>query len=315
MVMRASRLGCGLLLLGSLILPHAKGQEAPFPRELVAWEADPSSPVFAGTGGPTWDRKIRERGWILHDGTRYHLFYTGYNEDRSPSRFLGHATSDDGVRWQRDPNNPLTTTGWVEDLCVVKAPGGYWMFAEGERDIAQRLASTDLIHWEPRGPLDLRQTSGEPISAGPRGTPFVLRHEDRWWLFYERRDEGVWLARSDDGEVWTNIQDEPVIACGPGEYDQGAVALNQVIARDGWFYAYYHANRTRPWTEWTTCVARSRDLIHWQKYAGNPILRENKSSAVLVEGPGAVSWLYTMHPAVVRHRNVAEPPPGDGGRE
>ncbi len=296
--------GCGLLVVGALILPPAMGQEAPFPREMVEWVADPVAPVFTGTGGASWDRQIRERGWILHDGTRFHLFYTGYNEDLSMNRFLGHATSDDGVRWERDPANPLTRSGWVEDMCVASAPGGgYWMFAEGEKDIAQRLWSEDLVHWTMLGPLDIRLKSGEPISEGPRGTPFVLRHEGRWWLFYERRDAGVWLASSPDGEVWTNVQDDPVIRCGPDEYDQGAVALNQVIARDGWFYGYYHANRTRPWKDWTTCVARSRDLIHWEKYEGNPILRENKSSAVLVKGPGSVSWLYTMHPAVVRHRN------------
>lgn len=308
--MRRFRWGCGLIVLAALLPALSRGQEAPFPGEMVEWVANPVAPVFAGTGGDTWDRKIRERGWILHDGTCYHLFYTGYNENLATKRFLGHATSNDGVRWERDPNNPLTHSGWVEDMCVVRAPGGgYWMFAEGEGDIAHRLWSGDLVHWAFQGPLDIRLTSGEPISAGPRGTPFVMRHDGRWWLFYERRDAGVWLATSRDGEVWTNIQDNPVIACGPEPYDQAAVALNQVIARDGWFYAYYHANATRPWGDWTTCVSRSRDLIHWEKYAGNPILRENKSSAVLVEGPGAVHWLYTMHPAVVRHRN----PSGEGG--
>lgn len=309
--MRRLCLAGWLVAFGSFALPMARGQAVPFPPELVRWEADPQTPVFTGTGGPTWDRKIRERGWILHDGTRYHLFYTGYNDDLSPNKFLGHATSDDGLSWERDANNPLTREGWVEDMCVLRVPGGgYWMFAEGEGDIAHRLSSDDLVHWTPNGALDIRLKSGEPISAGPRGTPFVLRHEDRWWLFYERRDAGVWLATSRDGEVWTNIQDEPVIACGPEKYDQSAVALNQVIARDGWFYAYYHANQTRPWSDWTTCVARSRDLVHWEKDEGNPILRQNKSSAVLVEGPGSAQWLYTMHPAVVRHRN----PVADGGQ-
>jgi hypothetical protein len=285
----------------------AIGQAVPFPRDLVEWVADPAGPVFAGAGGASWDAKIRERGWIVRVGATFHLFYTGYNDERSPGRFLGHATSADGVRWERDPANPLTRNGWVEDVCVVRVPDGFWMIAEGERDIAHRLTSPDLLRWTERGPLDIRMKDGTPIAPGPRGTPAVLRKDDRWWLLYERRDEGVWLASSADGDVWTNVRDEPVLARGPEAYDQGAVAVNQVIERDGWYYAYYHANRTRPWKDWSTCVARSKDLIHWEKYAGNPILRENKSSAVLVAGPDGESWLYTMHPAVVRHRNPARP--------
>jgi hypothetical protein len=284
----------------------ARGQASPFPRDLVEWVADPAGPVFAGTDGPTWDRKIRERGWIVREGETFHLFYTGYNDERAPGRFLGHATSPDGVRWSRDPANPLTRDGWVEDVCLARVPGGFWMIAEGEGDIAHRLTSTDLLRWTERGPLDIRRADGTPIAPGPRGTPFAFRKGDRWLLLYERRDEGVWLAASPDGEIWTNVRDEPVLARGPEAYDLGAVALNQVIERDGWYYAYYHANVTRPWKDWSTCVARSRDLIAWEKYPGNPILRENKSSAVLVEGTGGELWLYTMHPAVVRHRN---PPP------
>ena len=47
------------------------------------WKPIADNPVFAGTGRDTWDRKIRERGYILigEDGT-YHLWYTGYDRDK-----------------------------------------------------------------------------------------------------------------------------------------------------------------------------------------------------------------------------------------
>ena len=44
-------------------------------------------------------------------------------------------------------------------------------------------------------------------------------------------------------------------------------------------------------------MARSKDLIHWEKYAKNPILSNNASSAVLVETPDG-DRLYSMHPEV-----------------
>lgn len=277
-------------------------QEAPFPDSLVKWVPDPAEPLFTGGGADAWDRKIRERGWILVDNGTYHLFYTGYNDDRSPDRLLGHATSPDGLRWTRDPRNPIHTGNWVEDLCIVRQGATYHMFAEGRGDIAHRLTSTDLIHWTECGDLDIRRTNGEPISEGPRGTPTVFIEGDLWHLLYERGDRGVWLATSRDGQHWTNVRDDPVLPMGPAAYDSEAVAVNQVIKRGADYYVFYHANGHRPWRDWTTCVARSRDLIHWEKYAGNPIVEDNRSSAILVDG-GDGPHLFTMHPDVRRFSN------------
>jgi hypothetical protein len=289
-----------LVVLG--LAGRATAQQAPFPVEVVRWVADPTGPVFGGGGEDAWDRAIRERGWILVEEGTYHLFYTGYNDNRSPDRLLGHATSPDGIHWTRDPANPIHREGWVEDMCIVRHDGGYIMFAEGRDDIAHRLTSRDLVHWTERGPLDIRATDGKPISPGPRGTPVVLIEQGRWLLLYERGDLGVWLAASPDGEVWTNVQDDPVLPMGPDRYDSQAVAINQVIKRDGVYYAFYHANAERPWRDWSTCVARSRDLIHWEKYRGNPIIDHNLSSAILVDGPNG-PHLYTMHPEVRRFSN------------
>lgn len=283
-----------LLLLASLARP-AHGDE--FPRGLVEWAPIAGNPVFQGTGGDTWDRKIRERGSILIlDGT-YHLWYTGYNDDRAATKFLGHATSPDGRRWARDPANPIFHKSWVEDVCVVRHDGAYLMFAEGEGDIAHQLVSSDGLRWDDLGSLDVRDTQGVPIGPGPYGTPTAWFEDGTWHLFYERGDRGVWLATSKDRRVWTNVRDTPVLAMGPEPYDRYAVAVNQVIKRDGVYYAFYHANAHRPWKDWTTNVARSRDLIHWEKYPGNPIIAGNCSSATLVATPQG-DRLYTMHPDV-----------------
>jgi hypothetical protein len=270
-----------------------------FPKDLVRWSPEPPEAVFAGEGGDAWDKKIRERGWILREGDIYHLWYTGYNDARSKNRFLGHATSPDGVKWTRDAANPLLTTSWVEDVCVVKVDGTYWMFAEGVDDVAHILTSPDGLKWTEQGPIDIRKVDGTPISAGPRGTPAIWVEGGVWYLFYERGDQGIWLATSRDHEVWTNVSDEPILKMGPEPYDKAAVAFNQVFKRDGVYYAIYHANRERPWKDWSTCIARSHDLIHWEKYPGNPIVEKNCSSGIVVETPEGPR-LYTMHPDVRR---------------
>ena len=269
-----------------------------FPPELVRFVPYGGNPVFAGTGEDTWDRKIRERGYILREGDTWHLWYTGYNQDRGGVMHLGYATSPDGLKWTRYAGNPVYDKAWTEDMCVVKHGDTYFMFAEGLHDIAHMLTSKDRVHWEDHGSLDIRTTSGKPLSPGPYGTPTVWIEEPVWYLFYERGDRGVWLARSTDRKVWTNVRDDAVIARGPEAYDKSAVALNQVVKHQGKYYGVYHANADPKWKgPWTTCVAMSTDLVRWKKYPKNPIIRTNDSSGVFVSD-GQKLRLYTMHPAV-----------------
>ena len=300
--MRPCRLARIFALLASIAAMPAGAKAAPpdpAPWALTSWRPMAGNPVFAGTGAATWDRKIRERGYILvGDDRTYHLWYTGYPADRPPTMALGHATSADGLHWRRDPENPIYNASWTEDVCVVRRDGTFFMFAEGRNDIAHELTSPDGRHWTERGPLDIRKVDGNPIAPGPYGTPAAWFEDGTWSLYYERGDQGVWLATSADGKIWKNVRDEPVLKCGPEPYDRAAVAMNQVVRRDGFYYAFYHANSERPWKDWTTCLARSRDRLNWEKYPGNPIIRGNCSSAVLVRTPEGTDRLYTMHPDV-----------------
>ena len=286
-----------LLLLVVLVAGSASTRAGDFPRDLVEWKPIPGNPVFQGEGGNAWDKMIRERGFVLFDNGQYHLWYTGYNDARSRLKLLGHATSPDGLAWSRDPANPIVGDHWVEDVFVMKHDGEFVMVAEGEKDVAHQLTSTDGVHWNELGKLDVRLADGRPIPDGPYGTPTLWFEDGVWYLFYERGDLGVWLAVSLDRKVWTNVQDTPVLAMGPEAYDSMAVAVNQIIKRDGVYYTFYHASAHRPWKDWTSNVARSTDLVHWEKYPGNPIVQSNCSSPILVSGPQG-GRLYTMHPGV-----------------
>lgn len=290
-------------------LPPAKSYDdqanSVFPTELVKFKAYQQNPVFQGAGEGHWDQKIRERGWIRKEGKLWKMWYTGYTEPRGNGILkLGYATSKDGINWKRFPKNPIYGDHWVEDMMIIKQDGTYYMFAEGFKDRAHLLESTDGIHWKRIGPLDVRRKNGQPIADGPYGTPCVWLENGIWHLFYERRDLGVWLATSKDRKVWTNVQDEPVMSPGPDDYDKDLIAWNQIIKHKNRYYVYYHGNkRTGPNAKnWTTNIATSTDLIHWEKYSGNPLLptESNKSSGILV-WDGLRYRLYTMHPAVNLH--------------
>jgi hypothetical protein len=281
-----------------------------FPDELVKFQSNNRPAIFTGAGGTAWDARIRERGWIIRDGDDWRLYYTGYEAVDKPMMKLGLATSTDGFTWKRHPGNPLYGEHWVEDMMIVKQGDIYYMFAEGLNDRAQLLTSRDGLRWERVGPLDIRTTSGTPISEGPYGTPTAWFEDGVWSLFYERQDQGVWLARSTDMKVWTNVQEEPVLKIGPDSYDRLMIALNQIVKHEGRYYALYHGSGTPEKPRfWTTNIAVSTDLVHWRKFSHNPLLpeRDNKSSGILVND-GRQFRLYTMHPEVRVHL----PSTGDG---
>ncbi len=116
----------------------------------------------------------------------------------------------------------------------------------------------------------------------------------------------IWLATSADKLCWKNVQDDPVLPLGPDEYDQAAVAANQIVKYQDKYYMYYHATNRMDWqdpaspVEWNSNVAMSDDLIHWTKYPGNPIVPGDHSSPILVFD-GERPSLYTMHSEVCRY--------------
>jgi sucrose-6-phosphate hydrolase SacC (GH32 family) len=284
---------------------NIKSKNKEFPAEMVKFNPYSGNPVFTGTGENTWDKNIRERGFILQENNEFKLWYTGYNPELSDEKYLGYATSGDGIHWERFAGNPIFKDKWTEDMFVLKNGGEYYMYAEGYKDVAHMLTSADGIHWQEHGDLRILTARGDTI-PGPYGTPSVLIENGQWYLFYERNDLGIWLAKSDDKITWTNVQDEPVLPRGPDKYDIGAVAANQVIKHKGKYYMYYHATTSTDWQHpstppiWTSNVAMSTDLIHWKKYDGNPIVNGDYSSPILVYY-GEKSFLYTMHPVVCRY--------------
>lgn len=285
----------------------------PFPTDLVTFKPVRAEPVFEGAGPGHWDARIRERGWILKEGDLFRMWYTGYDGTREGIKQLGYATSTDGIRWERRLR-PLLPDVWTEDMMVLRVAGRYLMVAEGRGDQAQLLTSPDGLEWKSAGAIDVRLTNGKPIPPGPYGTPTLFHENGEFNLFYERRDAGVWLAKSRDLKVWTNVSDEPVLKIGPAPYDRLMIAMNQIVKRGDWYYGYYHGTGSpeKP-REWCTCIAASRDLVNWTKYDRNPLLPvdQNKSSGILV-GAGPDLKLFTMHDRVDIHES--QDPPRQQGR-
>ncbi|MFO0945855.1 MAG: glycosylase [Planctomycetota bacterium] len=278
----------------------ANSQDIEFPCSLTHFKAAEGNPVFTAEGPGHWDVKIRERGWILREQDGYHLWFTGYDGTREGKKMLGYATSPDGIRWERHPRNPIYADVWIEDMMVVKDGDTYYMFAEGEKDQAQLLTSTDKIHWTRLGTIQIRRTDGQPISPGPFGTPTAWKENDVWYLIYERGDRALWLASGNDPLQLTHVQDDPIMTPGPASYESEMIAANQVVRQGDRYFLYYHGRGKEPL--WSSNIATSTDRVHWVKYGNNPLqpVKENKSSGIVVFD-GKANRLYTMHDRVDLH--------------
>ncbi len=74
----------------------------------VVWNKHAGNPVLeVGTNG-AWDDAGVSSPSVLHDGTQYHMWYSGY--DGTTMR-IGYATSADGVVWNQHAENPRLDVG------------------------------------------------------------------------------------------------------------------------------------------------------------------------------------------------------------
>ncbi|MCK4921017.1 MAG: Ig-like domain-containing protein, partial [Bacteroidales bacterium] len=75
----------------------------------ITWTKDTNNPVLSTGQSGDWDGTWIMVGSVLYDGSEYHMWYGGYEGVIGP-RF-GHATSPDGVTWEKDTSNPVLSFG------------------------------------------------------------------------------------------------------------------------------------------------------------------------------------------------------------
>src|SRR5690606_161952 len=135
-------------------------------RDFLHWETHPVA-IAPGTGTHDPDRDGCWTGSIFEDGGLFHMFYTGYREDRPDMQVICHATSTDLIHWAKDPANPILRADGVRydlsdwrDPYVMRVGDQYWMLVtarlreglELRRGCAALATSPDLKHWELQPP-------------------------------------------------------------------------------------------------------------------------------------------------------------------
>jgi len=73
----------------------------------IEWSIN-SKPIIEPGAPGEWDDSKSETPCVIKVNDAYHLYYSGFKRGDGPGKYkIGHATSKDGVNWQKDPNNPV----------------------------------------------------------------------------------------------------------------------------------------------------------------------------------------------------------------
>ncbi|MDY3918495.1 MAG: hypothetical protein SOZ59_05755 [Candidatus Limivivens sp.] len=208
-------------------------------------------PVFTGSGKKgAFDEKAIDIPFLFVHNGQYHLLYTGYDG-------MGYQTalavSDDLLHWRHKGmvlERDLASGRWDR----VGAAGTWIIKEDNDLKAVPRLKKIDGKYW-----MVYHSYPMEGYEAGPAEISLAWC-EDENLLDWHRLDQPVFSWR--DGEEW----------------ESGGLYKACILQHEDTWYLFYNAKNREPrWTE-QTGVAFSRDLLHWERYAGNPVLRVNKES-------------------------------------
>lgn len=189
----------------------------------------------------------------------------------------------------------------VLNPAVVRGPDGkYWNFYSGFDGKSWHTGLAVSAEWG--GPWTkmgrvLPAEEGGYIAAN--GSAMFDKSEFLYWYQAGRVVPQIGLARSRDGKAFRK-DSGPVLKAGPyRSWDERGVA-DPYVLRVGEFYYLYYTGLDRAQRQ-QLGMARSRDGVHWEKNAANPILElgsdalgEGGLGEPAVFAAGGVYWmLYT----------------------
>lgn len=224
-------------------------------------------PVLSASTEPgAFDCKSVDDPFVFRHQDAFYMLYIGFD---GKGYQTGLAKSQDLVHWERvacvarrDPNSRYTRFN-IALSCIVR-----------EDQLTSR-GKLKKVHGRYLGAWNAYPNAG-----------------------YEEGAAVIGLAWSDNLLHWQLT--EPILFPKDGApWEHGGLYRPNLVEHDRTFYLYYNAKTDlvpkHGWHE-QTGVATSRDLKHWTRYAGNPILRNG--------GPDSWDSVFASNPFVVQHRDL-----------
>ena len=256
--------------------------------------------------------------WTGGDSYAYHLFYQAHHTE--VHREIAHVVSDDGRSgWEMEPLDrpafePADYSDWK--LGAVRYDAEHRRFEAWVRYGDLPGFYTTSVHapgalpestgWTSQGRLTVESGAGAPAVDAMTWVPEAVVRDDEGylgWCTARGRDgrDGVYLARSEDGQDWT-LEPEPVLEGGEvGAWDSAGASAPSVTEADGWLLLAYESRAFG--VPAAIGLAASADGVSWLKHGDNPLVRGEEPDLDL-DGAGEPAVLW--QPGVVRVWYTAE---------
>ncbi|MGW8317526.1 MAG: hypothetical protein ACWGNV_18155, partial [Bacteroidales bacterium] len=271
------------------------------------WTKHPDPVIVDGSNGE-WDEHLDYIGSVIFTDNSYMMWYSAWSA--SDIEAVGLATSEDGITWTRNGNNPVFEIGpegsWDDtyvscgDVTLVNDTFHMWYTGwtgTWNQSAIGHAYSIDGINWtrDPENPVLTLEMEGS-IDNGWIWIDEVVFDGDYLHMWYAAADmdlqEGyVGHATSIDGSQWTVDPSNPAILPGnPEDWDYPVVGFTGVVFDGSIFHMWYAGGNNDPSHIYDIGYATSTDGSNWDKYAGNP---------VMVKGPGSWDAASVFAPNVI----------------
>jgi hypothetical protein len=205
---------------------------------------------------------------------KLHLFYQTYGNGEKDA--ICHATSNDGIHFDRDPSNPVFhptgpwTCGRAIDADVIEFKGKVFLYC-ATRDPHMKIQMITGASADPTSPLgktDWHQLPFDGPLLKPEmpweqdclEAPATGLHDGKLYLFYggayNNRPQQIGCAVSDDGIHFHRVSNKPLLPNGPpGSWNSSESGHPFCFTDDdGQTYLFYQGNNDHGKTWSLSCV-------------------------------------------------------------
>jgi predicted GH43/DUF377 family glycosyl hydrolase len=228
-----------------------------------AWTKYESNPVLnLGAAGSFEDTHLQP-GTAFKIGSTYHLYYAGYH---GSSWQIGHATSEDGIVWTRDPANPVLPMGNEIQITSTSVYSPAMLYEDGifrvwytayDASVTKKYyiasaTSEDGSHFDRQGVAISPGSLGE-VDMSYCQYPAVIKDPDTGEYIMQYAGAGpsgasVCRAVSEDGLTWTPVGTD--LAPSISDAFDGRYVYPSTLMVDGnvtrlWYMGYSYNNAWR----------------------------------------------------------------------
>ena len=247
----------------------------------IHWFQPYPTPLLRPGALNAWDEVSAANPTVLSTATGFHMWYVGSNV--FGERAIGHATSSDGLKWQKYDGNPVLYPDAADadsfgfPTVTQNGLGDYKMWYSGGGDIWLATSSNGLNWAKHLETPALRPGTPGDWDDARVYAPVVVANPGKYKMWYvgeggAETGSRIGYAWSSNGLTWTKSLTNPVLVGRDGYWEESTVAHPAVIAEGPASYQMWYRGGSHG--QQAMGQATSTDGVSWTKYQDNPVLTQ-----------------------------------------